>query len=129
MTAAHIAFLECALDENDDDAKNDRCYFMRGTTAHNVNKAENILGIFYHQNQTIEKLMTVPGGQKFVFGSRTNLFHPKHHRGGLLRMLWYALGPERGLRKALKSMKKIGSKKFAGVDHVFGADTIGTVEI
>jgi len=126
FSAAHIAFLECALDS--DDAKNDCCYFIRGATAETVGKLEQLIGSFYLTNKSYEKLMKVPGGLKFLFQSRTNIMSPIHHKGGLPRLMWFVLGPEGGakIEKILK--KKVESKEFSDLDHCFGVETSGTVE-
>merc|ERR1712125_212789 len=71
-SSAHIAYLECALD--DDDSKNARCYFQRGE--HAAPTIQAFVGAFYLQMKCQEELMKIPGGGKFILTCRTNLNAP-----------------------------------------------------
>jgi len=122
-SAAHIAFLECALQDKDDAAKNDCCYFIKDTRPEDMGRLENMIGGFYLQNKCAEALMkVVPGGSRFYFGSRTNLLAPLHHKGGFPRLLWFLFGPARGNKTNKKFTKRVDTKAFSDLDHCFGAD-------
>ena len=129
FSAAHIAFVECALGENNDDAKNDCLYHIPQDKPNVASKPETFIGVFYLQLKNTDKLMKIPGGRKFFLNSRTNLSAPKHHKGGMLRFLWYAFGPKQMMKKSKRIEKKIDSKGYSDLDHCFGAETVGTVEI
>lgn len=118
-SGAHIAFLECAL--QDDASKNDCCFFIKGMTNDRISDIQNMIGQFYLQDKTTQKLMkVVPGGAKFFFESRTNLLKPTHHKGGMCRFLWFSFGPQRGAAFSKKLTKKIEAKGFTDLDHCFG---------
>jgi len=121
-SAAHIAFLECALE--DDTSKNDCCYFVR-VPGKELGNIEYIIGAFYLQNKSMEKLMKIPGGNKFIMNSRVNLNAPSHHKGGICRLLWFLFGPERVMANTKKLTKKVESKGFSDLDHCFGVETLG----
>merc|ERR1712025_697653 len=119
-SGAHIAFLESAL-KDDDDAKNGCCFFIKGMTYDTISNIENMVGQFYLQDKTMQKLMkVVPGGPRFFFESRTNLLKPTHHKGGMCRFLWFSFGPKRGATFSKKLTKKIEAKGFTDLDHCFG---------
>eukprot|EP00535_Pseudo-nitzschia_heimii_P008021 CAMPEP_0197180118 /NCGR_PEP_ID=MMETSP1423-20130617/4835_1 /TAXON_ID=476441 /ORGANISM="Pseudo-nitzschia heimii, Strain UNC1101" /LENGTH=528 /DNA_ID=CAMNT_0042630139 /DNA_START=60 /DNA_END=1646 /DNA_ORIENTATION=- len=120
FSAAHIAFLECALDN--DDAKNDSCYFVRGKTPDEVSSPENVIANFYMQMKSTEKLTKIKGGTKFMMKSRTNINAPKHHKGGMVRILWHTFGPSQWMKKGKTFEKKVESKKFKDVDYRFYDD-------
>merc|ERR1711862_973749 len=122
-SAAHIAFLECALE--DDISKNDCCYFLRGVPPNEVSNLENMIGAFYLQGIGMDKLMKVRGGSKFFTKSRTNIISPSHHKGGMCRLLWNLYGPERADRESKKLRKKVEKKGFSDLDHCFGVETLG----
>ena len=128
FSAAHIAFLECALGDDNDEAKNNHSYFVRGVPPKELARPETAVGYMITHLMTTMQLMKVPGGIKFFLRSRTNMLSTKHHKRGLLRMLWYSLGPKQWLRKAFKLEKKIKTMGFTDLDHNFSVDTIGTVE-
>jgi len=131
FSSAHIAFLECALgnknktktntDNDNDEAKNNCCYFLRGpyTQPH----PENLIGMSYMQNKCIAKLMKVKGGSKFFFQSRVNQAAPKHHKGGMTKMLWNFYGPHQMWKFDKELTKKVESKGYSDLDHCFGIET------
>lgn len=119
LSAAHTAFLECSFD--DDQSKNDRCYFLRGK--HAGDHVECFIGAIYMQNKSIEALMKIKGGPKFLLNSRTNMNSPKHHKGGLLKMMWNFYGPKKMYKFDKELKKKVESKGYSDVDHCFGIET------
>merc|ERR1712166_1176512 len=136
MSSAHIAFLECALDNkkknnktktknnnnnNDDAAKNKCCYFLRGPI-HTLPNPENLIGMMYMQNKSVEALMKVKGGSKFFFQSRVNMMAPKHHKGGMTKLLWNTFGPKQMCQFDKKLAKKVESKGYSDIDHCFGIE-------
>jgi len=118
-SGAHIAFLECALGE-DDAAKNDCCFFLREEDGRTPDGIEYMVGQFYLQNKTTEKLMAVKGGSRFFFKSRTNLLAPSHHKGGMFKLLWVMFGPQQGAAEGKKLTQKVEAKGFQDLNHTFG---------
>merc|ERR1712224_702391 len=125
-SSAHIAFLECTFD--DDESKNDLCYFPRGEQ-HTAPSIQNFVGAFYLQMKCQEAMKNVPGGGKFLLGSRTNLNAPMHHKGGLLRFLWFLYGPKRAIGFSKKLYKKVESRKYSDVDDCFGIETFRSEQV
>jgi len=139
MSSAHIAFLECALDKknknnknkknnktknntNNDDAKNKCCYFLRGPV-YTLPNPENLIGMMYMQNKSVEALMQVKGGMKFFFESRANMMAPKHHKGGMTKLLWKTFGPTQMCQFDKKLANKVEAKGYSDIDHCFGIET------
>ena len=139
MSSAHIAFLECALDRkknknknknktnnngntNNDDAKNKCCFFLRGPV-YTLPNPEFFIGMMYMQNKSVDALMKVKGGSKFFFNSRANMMAPKHHKGGMTKLLWNTFGPKQMCQFDKKLAKKIESKGYSDIDHCFGIET------
>jgi len=129
MSSAHIAFLECALrnkntttmDNDNNAAKNNCCYFLRGPYAQP--HPENFIGMMYMQYKSIEALMKVKDGSKFFFQSRVNIGAPKHHKGGMTKMLWTFFGPKQMWKLEKKLTKKVESQGYSDMDHCFGIET------
>ncbi len=125
FTYAVTAFLECKLD--DDASKNNCCFFLRGKKYSKPNPA-SMIGMMYLANKSNAELARVKGGAKFMLTSRTNMACISHHKGGLLRLLWFLFGPEQGIKFEKKLEKKVESKGFSDLDHCFGAETFGAKE-
>ena len=120
-SSAHIAFLECTLKE--DSSKNKCCCFLRGKYGEPTPAL--VVGQFYVQIKTIEALLYIKGGLRFLLTSRTNIGAPFHHKGGLLRLAWFMFGPQQGYNFARKLCHKIESRGFSDLDHFFGVETLG----
>jgi len=120
-SASHIAFLECALKDESDEAKNERCFFARGEYAQPT--IQSFVGAFYLQTKTQEALSkTVPGGGKFMLTCRTNIAAPMHHKGGFMRLMWFLYG-QRAITFSKKLYRKIESGGYKDIDHRFGIET------
>jgi len=120
MSAAHLAFLETKL--KDDDAKNQSCYFLRGKK-YATETPETVVGAMYMEMKSMEAIMKIKGGAKFYMNSRCNANAPKHFKGGWWKFLWMSFGPKQmaGFGKALT--KKIESKGYSDIDHCWGIET------
>jgi len=124
FSSAIIAFLECAIDGKDDEAKNGCCYFLRGKHALSANP-DSVVGSVYMNAKTNEALMKVKGGPKFFMNSRTNQFAPMHYKGGMLHFLWTMFGPKQ-MHKFPKALtQKVESKGYEDIGHCFGIETLG----
>jgi len=124
LSSAIIAFLECTIDENDDEAKNGCCFFLRGKEFLAPSPV-NLLGSVYMDSKTKDALMKVKGGMKFFMKSRTNEFAPMHHKRWNRQFLWTMYGPKQ-LHKVPKALaKKVESKGYEDIDHCFGVETLG----
>jgi len=120
-SASHIAFLECALKDESDEAKNERCFFARGEYAQPT--IQSFVGAFYLQTKTQEALSkTVPGGGKFMLSCRTNIAAPMHHKGGFMRLMWFLYG-QGAIKFSKKLYRKIESGGYKDIDHRFGIET------
>merc|ERR1712165_435027 len=75
----------------------------------------------YLQNYGTEKLIQIPGGRKFMMESRTNIIAPYHHKGGMLRFMWFIFA-EGGRSFGKKLRRKIESKEFTDLNHSFGVE-------
>eukprot|EP00531_Pseudo-nitzschia_arenysensis_P004517 CAMPEP_0116133362 /NCGR_PEP_ID=MMETSP0329-20121206/10063_1 /TAXON_ID=697910 /ORGANISM="Pseudo-nitzschia arenysensis, Strain B593" /LENGTH=503 /DNA_ID=CAMNT_0003627983 /DNA_START=156 /DNA_END=1667 /DNA_ORIENTATION=+ len=123
---AHTAFLECNLD--DDASKNDCCYFVKGEHGRDLHPAY-VIGLMYIQTKTFNALQKVKGGAKFMLASRTNAQAPYHHKGGMLRLLWFLFGPSQGAKFGDKLIQKVESKGFSDLHHCFGVETFGSKDV
>jgi len=123
-TSSIIAFLECALD--DDESKNNCCYFRRGP--YSIPTTENFIGQIYLSNKSINALKKVPGGGKFFLNSRTTILSPQHHKGGMLGFLWFMFGPQKFSNFSKQLETKIESKRFSDIDHCFGIESFFSEE-
>merc|ERR1711939_1009327 len=141
FSAAQTAFIECSLYNEskknslkDDDpniietdsselaAKNSCCFFARGK--YTIPTTENFIGYMYMQMKTLEAMgEKCPGFMDFFMTSRTNLNSPKHHKGGLPRMLWSLYGPAQMHKFGKKLIKKVESLGYDGIDHRFGIES------
>jgi len=124
-SAARIAFLECALD--DDDEKNGCCYFVRGKQ-YATPTPEYMVGMTYMEAKSIKALMKVEGGVQFYLKSRTFSENPQHHRVGMLRLLWLCYGPKKLAGFYERLFQKIESKGYSDVDHCWGVETLTSRE-
>jgi len=122
LSAAVVAFLECAIKGDDDEAKNDCCYFLRGKYQRTPNP---LVGSIYMDAKTNDALMKVKGGLKFLMNSRTNAFAPQHQKGGMLGVLWAMFGPNQMYKFPTALIKKVESKGYEDIDHCFGIETLG----
>jgi len=122
-TSAVLAFLECAL--NDDDAsKNKYCYFLRGKQYSEPRPENSFLGAIYLQDKTLSVLMKkIPKFSIFFMNSRTNVISPQHHKGGLIRFLWFLYGPEQFAKFGKNLTTKIDSNGFNDLNHCFGIES------
>merc|ERR1739845_86978 len=68
--------------------------------------------------------MSVKGGGQFLMNARTNQKSPMHHKGNMLRLLWYLLGPKRMYKFEGNLLEKVESKGYSDIDHRFGIETL-----
>jgi len=122
LSSAIVAFLECAIKGDDDEAKNGCCYFLRGKHVHTPN---TLVGSIYMDTKTNNALMQVKGGSKFILNSRTNAFAPQHQKGGMLGVLWAMFGPSKMYKFPKALIQKVESKGYEDIDHCFGVETLG----
>jgi len=122
LSSAIIAFWECTMDGDDDESKNDCCYFLRGE--YSDERAEMLIGGFYMEVKSNEALMKVKGGTKFLMNCRTNLNSPMHHKGGMLRLMWNFYGPQQLHKFGKALVEKVESKGYSDVNHCFGIETL-----
>jgi hypothetical protein len=123
FTAAIVAFLECSIGgENENDRKNDCCYFVRGK--HSEPTPEIVVGANYMETKVLDSLLKLKGGSRFLFGSRTWKGNPIHHKGGLRRFLWELYGPHQLHKVGPRAIRKLESKGFSDIDHCFGVEDL-----
>ena len=131
FSAAHIAFVECAVkgrnnDRRVDAKKNRSCHFVRGKTPDEMGKTDVVIGYMCMQMMSTFGLVKLRGGMRFFLRSRTNILAPLHHKRGFLRLLWYSVGPTLWAVKSKQLEWKIRSKKgFTDLDHSFLLETLG----
>ena len=127
FSSAIIAFLECAVHETADDGdnttKNDYCFFLRGKQ-HTLPHPETFLGAYYMDAKTFGAVWRVRGGKKFILHSRLFDAAPKHHEGGIRRMMWEWFGPNNLSEDGAKLVRKVGSYGYSDVNHKFGIESL-----
>jgi len=126
MSAAHLAFLETKLE--DDDSKNKSCYFLRGKEYTNGHPSF-LIGSIYMEMKSTEVIMKIKGGAKFYMNSRCNGNAPKHFKGGWWKFLWMSFGPKQMAKFGKVLVKKIESKGYSDIDHCWGVETFPQAKI
>lgn len=117
-SSAIIAYIESTF-ADDADMKNSLLYFLRGKQ-HSNPDVNSFFGSFYMQSKTFQALQAYPPAMQFVFGSRTLLDAPCHHKNGLIGFLWAAYGPLQLAKKTNKFIERVENGFFPECQDCFG---------
>ena len=115
-TSTQVAFLEAEFSDSaaGDATKNSFCYFVSSRELQGLNYQQMYLLIYYCEFKTNMQFSKYLPYSKFVLGDRTDSIQPDHH-GGILGLVWNALGPTKLKHKAETFMERIengGYKDF-----------------